>query len=414
MSFDLSRHVFRLLQQEPFFTALSRHIEKYPSTAVPTAGVRINPDSGRFELIYNPDFLGSLTDEELTIVLKHEYLHLCAEHVTERLPEEGMNRTWNEATDAAINGEIFPKEATPDIQRLFDMAILPEKLDMPRGHNAEWYYKALKEQKKEQEDNKDEQKQSGQGDGSPGQGEGEPSESQDPGRPSGFDNHDGWSEDGVVPEEVKELAKQRLKEAMQEAAQEAMQKGWGNMSASMRKQIIDALTPKINWRKVLRYFVKTSQKADKISSVKKINRRFPYIHSGRKTSRTAKIAISIDQSGSVSDAMLAAFYAELNSLSSLAEFTVVPFDTRVAEDKVYIWKKGEKRKRERVLYGGTDFNAPTKWVNEHNFDGHIILTDMCAPKPVPSRCQRMWVTDKESARSQYFTTNERVIAIDTD
>jgi Predicted metallopeptidase (DUF2201). len=110
--------------------------------------------------------------------------------------------------------------------------------------------------------------------------------------------------------------------------------------------------------------------------------------------------------------MLAAFYAELNKLADLAEFTVVPFDTAVAEQHVYVWKKGEKRKRERVRYGGTCFNAPTKWVNERDFDGHIILTDMYAPKPVPSKCQRMWMTDKECARHPYFTTSERVIAVD--
>ena len=181
----------------------------------------------------------------------------------------------------------------------------------------------------------------------------------------------------------------------------------------MRKEIIERLTTKVDWKKVLRYFIKTSQKADKKSSVKRINRRYPYIHAGRKTARTSKIAISIDQSGSVSDRMLAAFYSELNKLADLAEFTVVPFDTQVAEEFVYVWKRGESRKFERVRYGGTCFNAPTKWVNEREFDGHIILTDMYAPKPVPSRCQRMWMTDSHHARNPYFTTNEKVISVDS-
>ena len=54
----------------------------------------------------------------------------------------------------------------------------------------------------------------------------------------------------------------------------------------------------------------------------------------------------------------------------------------------------------------------TKYVNELNFDGHIILTDLCAPKPVASNCQRMWMTTKANAERPYFQTNERVIAID--
>ena len=163
---------------------------------------------------------------------------------------------------------------------------------------------------------------------------------------------------------------------------------------------------------MLRYFVKTTQRANKRSTVRRINKRFPYIHAGKKVQRTAKIAISIDQSGSVSDDMLVAFYSELDKLAGLAEFTVVPFDTDVAEDQVYVWKKGERRKAERVLCGGTCFDAPTKYVNKGKFDGHIVLTDMCAPKPVASACQRMWMTTKEYAERPYFETNERVIAID--
>jgi len=163
---------------------------------------------------------------------------------------------------------------------------------------------------------------------------------------------------------------------------------------------------------VLRYFIKTSQKANKSSTIKRINRRYAYIHPGRKVQRQARVAISIDQSGSVDDAMLNAFFSELNKLAELAEFTVIPFDSEVAKDKVYTWKKGEKKKWERVLYGGTDFNPPTEYVNGQGFDGHIILTDLCAPKPKSSKCQRMWMTTKAHAQRPYFQTNERIIAID--
>ena len=110
--------------------------------------------------------------------------------------------------------------------------------------------------------------------------------------------------------------------------------------------------------------------------------------------------------------MLAAFFAELNKLAKLAEFTVIPFDSEVAEDNVYVWKKGESRKWERVRYGGTDFDPPTKYVNDRNFDGHIVLTDMCAPKPMRSKCQRMWMTTSYYAEHPYFSTNERIVAIE--
>jgi len=174
---------------------------------------------------------------------------------------------------------------------------------------------------------------------------------------------------------------------------------------------MDRLTPKVDWKKVLRYFIKTSQRASKSSTVRRLNKRYPYIHPGRKINRQAKIAISIDQSGSVSDEMLAAFFTELNKLASLAEFTVIPFDSTVAEDKVYVWKKNETRPWERVRYGGTNFDPPTSYVNERNFDGHIILTDLMAPKPIPSKVQRMWMTTASYAARPYFQTNERIIAI---
>ena len=128
--------------------------------------------------------------------------------------------------------------------------------------------------------------------------------------------------------------------------------------------------------------------------------------------RVANIAISIDQSGSVNDEMLKTFFSFLNKFASIATFTVVPFDSTVCEDAVYVWKKGETREWTRVRYGGTDFNEPTKWVNSRNFDGHIIITDMQAAKPIASKCQRLWITDSYNKKYQWFQTNEKVHSYD--
>ena len=57
VKFDLNIHVARLLMKEPFFAALSRRIDKRASTALPTAGVRVNPETAQFEMLYNPSFL---------------------------------------------------------------------------------------------------------------------------------------------------------------------------------------------------------------------------------------------------------------------------------------------------------------------------------------------------------------------
>ena len=124
------------------------------------------------------------------------------------------------------------------------------------------------------------------------------------------------------------------------------------------------------------------------------------------------MAISIDQSGSVSDSLLAAFFTELESLAKFAEFVVVPFDTRVDENLVFTWQKGQKRPWERVMCGGTCFNAPTKFVNDGNYDGHIVLTDMGASKPIPSRVKRMWMTDSYGIKwSGFDAAPEKVLEI---
>jgi predicted metal-dependent peptidase len=162
--------------------------------------------------------------------------------------------------------------------------------------------------------------------------------------------------------------------------------------------------------------VKQSQKANKRSTVRKINKRYPYQHPGKKATRTAKIAVAIDQSGSVSEAMLTAFFAELNTLAKIADFTVIPFDTRVDPEKNWVWKKGQSRKTERTMYGGTCFNAPTQFVNETGgFDGLIICTDMEAPKPVRCKVQRMWITDEYHGNRPYFNPKpERMVVVPTD
>jgi len=399
MSFDLKLHAYRLLMDEPFFAALSRKIEKRADYNIPTAGVRVDPESAQFEMIYNPDFFASLPEEQVRGVLKHEFYHLIFEHVTSRKPEGVNHKAWNIAADLAINSHLQGE--------LPDMACMPGVgpfKDLPLHQTAEWYLANFPE-RDESEDSEDGDSESGEGE--PGEGGG--------GEPGSFDDHSGWDDNSDSPQQqaANQMAKERLKQAMKEAASEATQsaKGWGSMSSEVKESILKKLESKVDWRKVLRYFIKTSQRASRRSSVKRINKRYAYIHPGKKVLRQAKIAIAIDQSGSVCDEMLSAFFGELNGLAKLAEFTVIPFDTEVDESKVYVWKKGQNKPAERVLHGGTCFDAPTKYVNDNSFDGVIILTDMEAPKPKRCKAQRMWLTDERGARNPYFKTNERVIAI---
>ena len=443
--FDINFHSFRLLQKEPFFSALSRSITKVKTRSIPTAGVCVNPHTCNFELFYNPDFfegLGQIDENgifyidpkktysleekkelqmkiidrreiEIAGILEHEFYHLIFDHVTGRLPvnvkeNKPLAMLWNFATDLAINQELVNQSH----QKLPYGCLVPGKdykdpltgkidssfKDYPTGLIAEGYFEMLKKDPRAQK------MLSGEG-----QGEGF-------GNKQTLDDHSMWCGEGsekAIDSVSREIAKERLKDAIAKAVNEGIQggRGWGTISAAMQKEILRRLKSVVDWKAVLRYFVKVSQKASKTSSIKKINKRFPYIHAGKKTNRMAHIAVSIDQSGSVSDQMLVLFFSELNKLSDIANFTVIPFDDRVFEEKIYVWKKGENRKWERVLCGGTNFDAPTDYVNAHSFDGHIICTDLCAPKPKNSKCQRVWLTSQSYANQPYFQTNERLIII---
>jgi len=412
-AFDLNIHVHRLLMDEPFFAALSRRMDKRATNAIPTAGVTVT-EEGKLQMVYNPKFFAPLSDESRKDILKHEFYHIVFQHVTGgrflsfRDMSQNERKIHNIAMDLAINGHLpnLPEGACFPGQGPFEH-LEPFK-------TAEHYLRELRKMQKEG-DNEGE----GEGEG-PGGGEGgTPGNGQGNGNPldgmDSFDDHSGWDD---VDEQTKQIAEERVKEFVKDAVEEAntSSRGWGSVPADCRKEIIASISTKVDWRKVLRYFVKQSQKANKRSTVRKINKRYPYMHPGKKATRTAKIAIAIDQSGSVSEDMLTAFFGELNTLAKIAEFTVIPFDTRVDPEKNWVWKKGQSRKTERTMYGGTCFDAPTKFVNETGgFDGLIICTDMEAPKPVRCNVQRMWITDEYHGNRPYFNPKpERMVVVPTE
>ena len=383
--YNLEHDLFRLLREEPFFAALSRDVNKHATNSIPTAGVRIT-DDGRFDMAYNPEFFEKLPDNQRRGVLKHEFYHLIFEHCLVRNPDgKKVSKIWNWATDLSINCHL--KGELPEF------GLMPEKFGFEDYLTAEQYREKL------------EQKYGADGDNM---------ESPD-GNSGDLDDHDGWGgEPGQESSEAAAIARERLREAMKKGVEEASKssRGFGSMHESVKQAIIQFVNGSIDWRAILRNFIGQSQRSNRSNTIKRINRRFPYIHPGRKTNRTAHIAIAIDQSGSVSDDMLSLFFGELANLSKLVTFTVVPFDTEVDDKLVYEWKKGEKHRVERVMQGGTDFDAPTKWVNNHpEIDGLIVLTDMQAPAPVPCKVRRLWCTTPEYKDSPYFRTNELVIAV---
>ena len=209
--FDLNLHTARLLMREPFFAALSRRIDKIRTDSVPTAGVRVNPDTAQFELFYNPKFMGALKDEHKLGVLMHEFYHIVFEHVTTRKPEGGIRRIDNIAMDLAINGlsEMsgkLPCESDPGPVLTEGgepmKGCLPGEgkfAHLPANQTYEWYLAELEKMEEEAQQN----------------GEGSPF-----GEDDDFDVHEGFGEGGGNAQ-ANEIAKERIKEAIRKAAEEA-------------------------------------------------------------------------------------------------------------------------------------------------------------------------------------------------
>ena len=381
--FNLDDHLVALLFDESFYADVIRSLHKEATESIATAGVLFK--DGIMRMWWNPLFLAAYPAAQVRGILKHEALHLCLEHTTTRRYEP--HTVWNWACDLAINCTLseaeFPKcglrPGTP-LTRPADWATLSdekrarhEKLStliasLPRDLSSEEYFTRLME---------------------------DPEVSkmiEEAGEGSGFDDHTGWDE---LSDEDREWAAGKVREAVKKAQEKADAKNtWGNVPASMREEIRRKVRGEIDWKSVLRHFVGMTHRADRLSSIQRLNRKYPGIHSGVAREYKPRVATFIDQSGSMSDSDIALCFSELAHLAHRVEIIVYHFDCTVDESSRTVWKKGSAVPVAlRTRSGGTDFEAVTKFVHEgkEKFDAYIILTDGGASKPTRSRVRRAWV-----------------------
>lgn len=462
--FNLDRHVISFLQDSPFFAELSRHVRKVPSNDLPTAGVAYDPDFDDMTLYWNPTFFGGgerkvitanlktgdvaettervepLTERQVRGVLLHEFYHLVFCHLTTRRPvDKGTAKLWNVATDLAINSIILGLDARgPDRSTLGDLpdgCLVPGVFPAAKGENltpeqkaarpmanlianfppmksSEWYFEQLREKAEEERSKgcpKHGKGEKGKG-GEPGEGDGECTCGE--GDLDSFDSHDGW--DGV-PDETREMIANKVANIVEKAVRHADQQanGWGNMPAELREGIRRSVTSVVDWRNVLRQFVGSLERGGKTSSIKRINKRYPYVHPGTKRAYSAKLLVAIDMSGSVSNDMLVEFFGELTGLTKRASVTVLPFDCSVDPKDAFEWKRGATVQPRRVRGGGTDFECVNRFANDPKnrgrWDGVLVLTDGQAPAPSASRVKRGWVLAKGTRLA--FSTKEMVVKL---
>ena len=391
--FRLDYHLINFMKEEPFFSTILRHIRRERTHQIPTAGVTVQ--DGSYALYWNPEFLASLSNRKIMGLLRHECYHLIFKHCTTR--SQKPHQMWNIATDLAINsiidasdlpdGGLIPGIALKGMDKITDPAQkdvwvrLSELIKgFPRDMSSEWYMEKLKNDE-ELQDAMDKVPDDGGGSGSGSCGM------------PGMDDHEGWGEG--LSSEAKDKLEGELKDILGKATKEADQRnGWGSVPSEMRGRIRSMVSGAVDWKNILSQFIGRRQRAKKSSTHRRINRKYPYIHPGKKIGHTSNLAVYLDQSGSVSDADIEMFAGVLNSLAKHASFTFFNFDFSVDESSKFAWKKNKKLPTvNRTRCGGTNFNAVEMHYRKvkDTYDGYIVLTDGEAPKPPPCISRRCWV-----------------------
>lgn len=427
--FKIDRHLIPYLQDVPFFAELSRHLRKTPTREMETAGVSFNPKTDEIVLFYNPEFFKSMTNWQIRGVLTHEFYHLIFGHLHARI--KTPPKLWNVATDLAINSIImvnskdsrprdadvgdsplpkcglipgqFPlnidgSEKTPEEKAASKLGLLIEQF--PPMMASEYYFHKLYE-----EAQKDPQ---GPGAGTDGFGEGDE-------WIDSMDDHGQWNE---IPEDMREYVEGRVKTVIEKAVRHAdsQAQGWGNMPRDLVADIRRSVSTIVNWRQVVRQFIGSLLRGHRSTSIKKINKRYPYIHPGVKRGYMAKLLIAMDQSGSVPDWMVEMFFDELGTLTRAISIDILPFDAVAREKDIFAWARGTRPPVKRTKSGGTCFDAPTDVFNDvknrGRWDGMLIMTDGECSQPKPTRQKRGWVLGK--GHDLLFDTSELKIYVDKE
>lgn len=379
----LSKARAALLLDSPFFGVLAMRLAPVEDRRCKTLWT-----DGR-SLGFNPDFVNGLSPSRLKAALAHEVLHCAAGHPWRRGSRDA--RTWNEAADHAVN--LVLKDAGFDLDPdwLMDSAF--------RGLSAEEIYARIAPP-------------AGRG---AGQGSGRKADSgQDAGgngndsgqdEGSGADGGQGADEADFGPGEVRdapvETASQdeaRWRVAAAKAAKAA--KAAGKLPAWLERFVEEAVRPRADWRAILRRFVSSASRED-------YDWRLPsprYLAAGLylprlKSEGLGPVAVFVDTSGSIGEAELSAFAAEIRSIAEEARpetLWVVYADAEVHRADEF--PKGEEVEIRPIGGGGTDFRPAFDWVEAQRLEPAcaIYLTDLMGSFPErPPDYPVLWVSTLE-------------------
>lgn len=451
---NLDRFIIEFFKGSAFFMEVSRYIRKTRATTwkgmpIPTAAMCYNMEYDDFEMVWNPEFFAAFIvdlgevegGKAIQFVYAHELIHFVMKHITVRRRTPPF--AWNIGTDAANNSLLVqmgmqmlecgiypsrPWHAPPPRNELRTgvarRKLTPEEEAMVKGlgdligawpvlQSSEWYFNDLMRWANENNYKPGKKGISVPGAGGSGEGRGEGSEIEDIFGQT--DIHDLWDD---IPKEAQERISEKLREVMKGAARKADNeaKGWGNMPANMQKDIRAFINNTVDWETLLAQFFGSFTRGHRMKSMKRVNRKYPYEFAGYKRAYLPRLLIAIDQSGSVTDDQIALMFGVIFGLSKLIDFTIIFFDTEVDETNIVHWRRGAPApKLQRTKTGGTDFNAPLRWVNRPEvrgkYDGICILTDgECYAPSEHTRIKKAWLITP--GHKLAFETKETVIQME--
>ncbi len=240
---------------------------------------------------YGRKFIRELDEKELAFVVMHEVMHKMYRHLTtwKKLAEENA-LLCNAACDYVINLKL--KDIDPEgkyirmpMKNGKPFGLIDEKY---RGMHTKQVYDLLK---KEMEQN-----------GGGGAGE-------------GFDEH-GWGDAEEMTEKEKEELHREIDRAIRQGQIAAKKAGVG--TGGMDRELEELLEPKVDWREVMREFVKSICNAKDASSWRRVNRRFLSGDVYMPTligERVGHIVIGVDTSGSIGVRELSDFLSEVKGIA---------------------------------------------------------------------------------------------------
>jgi len=199
----------------------------------------------------------------------------------------------------------------------------------------------------------------------------------------GFDDHDWEGAEALNAEEKKELERE-IDQAIRQGVM-AEQKVVGNQKGNRFRELGDLLAPQIDWREVLREFVKSICNSKDTSSWRRVNRRFLGTDIYMPTmigERVGSLAIGVDTSGSISGAEINRFLSEVKSIAEDVrpeKIDLIYWDASVAAHEVY-----EEHDMANIVSstkpkggGGTDPRAMMHFLKKERIEPEciIMLTD---------------------------------------